>query len=87
MTPTDPSATTLRPAPLHIGVLLGVLGVVYGDIGTSPLYAFKATLDRLTGAYALAVLIEGEDELILGARRGSPLVVGWGEGEYRVGGA
>ncbi|MCX7377754.1 MAG: potassium transporter Kup [Alphaproteobacteria bacterium] len=46
MTPTDPSATTLRPAPLHIGVLLGVLGVVYGDIGTSPLYAFKATLEH-----------------------------------------
>ncbi|MDP1136717.1 glutamine--fructose-6-phosphate aminotransferase, partial [Klebsiella pneumoniae] len=49
--------------------------------GMTPLDAFKATLDRLTGAYALAVLIEGDDELILGARRGSPLVVGWGEGE------
>jgi len=42
-------------------------------------------LDRLTGAYALAVLIEGEDGLILGARRGSPLVVGWGEGEMYLG--
>jgi len=54
-------------------------------IGQSPLQAFKATLDRLTGAYALAVLIEGEDDLILGARRGSPLVVGWGEGEMYLG--
>ena len=36
-------------------------------------------------SYALAVLIEGEDELILGARRGSPLVVGWGEGEMYLG--
>ncbi|HTN10432.1 MAG TPA: potassium transporter Kup [Acetobacteraceae bacterium] len=31
-----------------MGLLLGVLGVVYGDIGTSPLYAFKATLDHFT---------------------------------------
>jgi glucosamine--fructose-6-phosphate aminotransferase (isomerizing) len=36
--------------------------------GLAPLDAFKATLDRLTGAYALAVLIEGADDLILGAR-------------------
>ncbi len=50
-----------------------------------PLTAFKAVLDRLIGAYALAVLIEGEDGLILGARRGSPLVVGWGEGEMYLG--
>ncbi|MBX9616299.1 MAG: glutamine--fructose-6-phosphate transaminase (isomerizing) [Caulobacteraceae bacterium] len=55
------------------------------DAGKTPLEAFKATLDRLTGAYALAVLIEGEDDLILGARRGSPLVVGWGEGEMYLG--
>jgi glutamine---fructose-6-phosphate transaminase (isomerizing) len=50
-----------------------------------PVTAFKSVLDRLTGAYALAVLIEGEDGLILGARRGSPLVVGWGEGEMYLG--
>jgi glutamine---fructose-6-phosphate transaminase (isomerizing) len=50
-----------------------------------PLEAFKAVLDRLTGAYALAVLIDGEDGLIMGARRGSPLVVGWGEGEMYLG--
>ncbi len=53
--------------------------------GAGPLAAFKATLDRLSGAYALAVLIEGEDRLILGARRGSPLVVGHGEGEMFLG--
>jgi len=55
------------------------------ETGKSPLDAFKATLDRLTGAYALTVLIEGEDALILGARKGSPLVVGWGEGEMYLG--
>src|SRR3990167_7454710 len=55
------------------------------NTGRPPLEAFKATLDRLTGAYALAVLIDGQDDLILGARRGSPLVVGWGEDEMYLG--
>ena len=53
--------------------------------GKEPLAAFKAALDRLTGAYALAVLIEGHDDLVMGARRGSPLVVGYGEGEMFIG--
>jgi KUP system potassium uptake protein len=34
-------------ARLRLGILLAVLGVVYGDIGTSPLYALKATLEHL----------------------------------------
>ncbi|WP_374516270.1 glutamine--fructose-6-phosphate transaminase (isomerizing) [Brevundimonas sp.] len=55
------------------------------DGGNDPVAAFKTVLDRLTGAYALAVLVEGEDGLIMGARRGSPLVVGWGEGEMYLG--
>jgi len=55
------------------------------NTGRAPLEAFKVTLDRLTGAYALAVLIDGESDLILGARRGSPLVVGWGEDEMYLG--
>jgi glucosamine--fructose-6-phosphate aminotransferase (isomerizing) len=53
--------------------------------GLAPLAAFKAALDRLEGAYALGVLIEGEDKLVLGARRGSPLVVGFGDGEMFIG--
>ena len=53
--------------------------------GKAPLDAFKTVLDRLHGAYALAVLIEGEANLILGARRGSPLVVGYGDGEMFLG--
>lgn len=53
--------------------------------GLPPLKALKATLDRLTGAYALAVLIAGEDQAVFGARRGSPLVVGYGEGEMFLG--
>ncbi len=55
------------------------------EAGDEPVVALKTVLDRLTGAYALGVLIEGEDELLLGARRGSPLVVGWGEGEMYLG--
>ncbi|MDK2746704.1 MAG: glutamine--fructose-6-phosphate transaminase (isomerizing) [Brevundimonas sp.] len=55
------------------------------NTGRAPLEAFKVTLDRLTGAYALAVLIDGQGDLILGARRGSPLVVGWGEDEMYLG--
>ncbi len=53
--------------------------------GASLRDAFKATLDRLHGAYALAILIDGEDRAILGARRGSPLVVGWGGDEMYLG--
>jgi len=53
--------------------------------GEAPLAAFKAALDRLTGAYALAVLVEGQDNVIMGARKGSPLVVGTGDGEMFLG--
>ncbi|OYX99416.1 MAG: glutamine--fructose-6-phosphate transaminase (isomerizing), partial [Caulobacter sp. 35-67-4] len=53
--------------------------------GLSPLDAFKATLDRLRGAFALCVLIGGEDEVILAARNGPPLAVGYGDGEMFVG--
>jgi glucosamine--fructose-6-phosphate aminotransferase (isomerizing) len=53
--------------------------------GLPPLEALKTTLDRLTGAYAIAVLVEGETDMIMGARRGSPLVVGYGDGEMFLG--
>ena len=50
-----------------------------------PIEAFKTVLDRLHGAYALGVMIDGQDDLILGARRGPPLVVGYGDGEMFLG--
>jgi glucosamine--fructose-6-phosphate aminotransferase (isomerizing) len=53
--------------------------------GKPPLDALKASLDRLTGAYAIVLMIEGDDDLILGARRGPALVVGHGEGEMFLG--
>ncbi|SHF94378.1 glucosamine--fructose-6-phosphate aminotransferase (isomerizing) [Kaistia soli DSM 19436] len=53
--------------------------------GLSPKEAVQATLKRLTGAFALAFLFEGEDDLVIGARRGSPLAIGWGSGEMFLG--
>ncbi len=42
------ASAVAAPAKLRAGALLGVLGIVYGDIGTSPLYAFKASLDHFS---------------------------------------
>jgi len=53
--------------------------------GNAPVEALKATLDQLVGAFALGVLVEGHPGLIMGARRGSPLVVGYGQGEMFIG--
>jgi glutamine---fructose-6-phosphate transaminase (isomerizing) len=53
--------------------------------GMTPIEAFKATLDRVTGAFALGVLVADADDLIMGARRGPPLVVGHGDGEMFIG--
>lgn len=47
--------------------------------------AVYATLGRLEGAFALAFLFEGEEDLLIAARRGSPLVIGYGDGEMYVG--
>ena len=55
------------------------------DQGMSPTEAASATLGRLEGAFALAFLFEGEDDLMIGARKGSPLAVGHGEGEMYLG--
>ena len=47
--------------------------------------AVAASLPRLRGAFALAFLFEGEDNLLIGARQGAPLAVGYGEGEMYLG--
>jgi glucosamine--fructose-6-phosphate aminotransferase (isomerizing) len=57
----------------------------YIAAGADPLTAFKSALDRLTGAYALCVMIDGESQLVMGARNGPPLVVGHGKGEMFIG--
>ena len=51
----------------------------------APKDAFFKALGRLRGAFALAVLFVGENDLLLGARRGSPLAVGRGDGEMFLG--
>ncbi|MBZ0140322.1 MAG: glutamine--fructose-6-phosphate transaminase (isomerizing) [Pseudorhodoplanes sp.] len=53
--------------------------------GSSPVEAVKATLPRLRGAFALAFIFAGEDDLMIGARVGSPLAVGHGKGEMYLG--
>ena len=55
------------------------------DTGMTPREAAMATLDRLEGAFALAFLFDGEDDLIIGARKGSPLAIGHGDGEMYLG--
>jgi glucosamine--fructose-6-phosphate aminotransferase (isomerizing) len=53
--------------------------------GRSPVDAVAAALPRLRGAFALAFLFEGENDLLIGARKGSPLAIGYGEGEMYLG--
>ncbi|MCL3882784.1 glutamine--fructose-6-phosphate transaminase (isomerizing) [Marivita sp. GX14005] len=53
--------------------------------GMSHVDAARACLARLEGAFALAFLFDGQDDLIVAARRGSPLAIGHGDGEMFVG--
>ncbi|MDO6725586.1 glutamine--fructose-6-phosphate transaminase (isomerizing) [Cognatishimia sp. 1_MG-2023] len=53
--------------------------------GLTPVEAARKTLARLDGAFALAFLFEGEEDLIVAARKGSPLAIGHGDGEMFVG--
>jgi glucosamine--fructose-6-phosphate aminotransferase (isomerizing) len=53
--------------------------------GLAPAQAVAKTLERLEGAFALVFLFAGEHDLLIGARRGSPLAVGYGDGEMFIG--
>ncbi|MFN4112953.1 MAG: glutamine--fructose-6-phosphate transaminase (isomerizing) [Sphingomonadaceae bacterium] len=53
--------------------------------GATPQDAVKAVLPRLRGAFALAIAFREHPDMLIGARLGSPLVVGWGEGETYLG--
>jgi len=55
------------------------------DRGATPVEAARETLARLHGAFALCFLFDGQDDLMIAARKGSPLAIGWGEGEMFVG--
>jgi glutamine---fructose-6-phosphate transaminase (isomerizing) len=53
--------------------------------GLAPAEATHAALKRLEGAFALGIIFSGEHDLMIGARRGSPLAVGYGDGEMYLG--
>ncbi len=55
------------------------------DAGMTPADAVHAALKRLEGAFALAVIFEGQDDLMIAARRGSPLAIGHGDNEVYLG--
>ena len=53
--------------------------------GKTPAEAVAASLKRLEGAFALAILFAGHDDMMIAARRGSPLAIGYGDGEMYIG--
>jgi glucosamine--fructose-6-phosphate aminotransferase (isomerizing) len=53
--------------------------------GAGPITAVALSLPRLKGAFALAFLFSGEEDLLIGARKGSPLAIGYGDGEMYLG--
>ena len=53
--------------------------------GRSPVEAVDASLPRLRGAFALAFLFAGEENLLIGARKGSPLAIGFGDDAMYIG--
>ncbi|SEQ38978.1 glutamine--fructose-6-phosphate transaminase (isomerizing) [Thalassovita taeanensis] len=53
--------------------------------GAAPVEAARQTLARLHGAFALVFLFDGQDDLLIAARKGSPLAIGHGDGEMFVG--
>ena len=55
------------------------------EAGKSPEDAVKAVLPKLRGAFALAIAFRQHPDMLIGARLGSPLVVGYGEGETYLG--
>jgi glucosamine--fructose-6-phosphate aminotransferase (isomerizing) len=51
----------------------------------TPQQAMAKAMERLRGAFSLAIIFAGRSDLMIGARRGSPLAVGYGEGEMYMG--
>ena len=64
---------------------VALLAQHYRDHGLSPRDAAEQTIARLEGAYALCFLFDGEDDLLIAARKGPPLAIGHGKGEMFVG--
>ena len=49
--------------------------------GLEPVAAARAAFKRFTGAFALVLLFTGREDMLIGARHGTPLAVGYGDGE------
>ncbi|WP_300031352.1 glutamine--fructose-6-phosphate transaminase (isomerizing) [uncultured Roseobacter sp.] len=64
---------------------VSLLAQYYLEQGAAPVEAANQALDRLEGAFALAFLFSGHDDLMIGARKGSPLAIGHGDGEMYLG--
>jgi glucosamine--fructose-6-phosphate aminotransferase (isomerizing) len=64
---------------------VALLARMFMDQGATPIDAARQTLKRLHGAFALCFLFDGEQDLIVAARKGSPLAIGHGDGEMFVG--
>ena len=65
--------------------IVAILTRHFMDQGHSPTEAVRAVLKRLQGAFALCFLFDGEGDLMIAARKGSPLAIGHGVGEMFVG--
>lgn len=64
---------------------VALLAQSYVAQGKTPKEAVEATLAKLDGAFALCFLFDGEHDLMIAARKGSPLAIGHGDGEMFVG--
>jgi len=64
---------------------VALLAQYHMDQGLPPRDAAEKTIASLKGAYALCFLFDGEEDLLIAARKGSPLAIGHGEGEMFVG--
>ncbi|NBE09001.1 glutamine--fructose-6-phosphate transaminase (isomerizing) [Paragemmobacter ruber] len=64
---------------------IALLAQMHMARGMTPVEAARETLKRLHGAFALCFLFDGEDDLMIAARKGSPLAIGHGKGEMFVG--
>ena len=64
---------------------VALLTQYYISRGHSPREASELTVARLEGSFALVFLFHGENDLLIGARKGSPLAIGHGSGEVYIG--
>ena len=64
---------------------VALLTQLHMNEGLSPIEAATKTIKRLHGAFALALLFDGEPDLMIGARKGAPLAIGYGDNEMFLG--